>query len=225
MQHAVTQIREAIIDGRFGPGARLVELELARTLGLSRGPVREALRELSREGLVELRANRGAIVTSITSEDIIEVYAVRSTLGSLALRVLLSAGPPAPEVLRRFEKLAAKTRTAARRSQAAMVEADLAFQRAFADETSLPRLTRQFDESTAEVRTFVNRLKIEYPNVEQILDDHSRLIEALRRGDLATADRTWRERFLRSVQEFVSLLPDGVDSKPSTRALLAVLNG
>jgi DNA-binding GntR family transcriptional regulator len=224
MRHAAREIREAIISGRLDPGARLVEQDLARTLNLSRGPVREALRELSREGLVELRPNRGATVTRITPDNVVEVYAIRNALGSLVLRVLLIDGPPAPETLARLESLAARARAAAKRSQAAMIEADLAFQRALVEETGLPRLVRQFVESSAEIRTFVSRLRIEYPDRDRILEDHDRLIEALRRCDLAAAERTWRGRFRRSAQEFLSMLPDADEPKPSTRALLAALS-
>ncbi len=223
LQHAVRQIREAIISGQLAPGTRLVENDLAATLNLSRGPVREALRELSREGLVELRPNRGAVVPSISTDNVVEVYAIRNALGPLVLQVLLSDGPAAPETVARLEKLAASARTAAKRSQAAMVEADLAFQRALVEEAGLPRLVKQFVESSAEIRTFVNRLRILYPDRDQILEDHDALIDALRCGDISAAERTWRGRFRRSAQEFLSMLPDRDESKPSTRALLAAL--
>ena len=79
------RIREAILDGTLRPGDRLVEADIAAELGVSRGPVREGIRLLAAEGIVVLRRNRGALVTSPTFEDVLEVYILRLDLGLLAL--------------------------------------------------------------------------------------------------------------------------------------------
>ena len=87
--HAAAQIRDAIVAGSLRPGERLVEKQLTEQLGMSRHPVREALRILSREGFVEMRLNRGALVAELDAESILEVYEIRSALGDMALRHLL----------------------------------------------------------------------------------------------------------------------------------------
>ena len=79
------RIRDAILDGAMRPGDRLVEADIAAELGVSRGPVREGIRLLAGEGLVMLRRNRGAVVTSPTFEDVLEVYVLRLSLGLLAI--------------------------------------------------------------------------------------------------------------------------------------------
>src|SRR5215207_11434 len=71
------RIREAIFDGAFPPGAPLREVELAANLDVSRGPVREALVKLEREGLVQLRWHRGASVTTLSGADAEELYTLR----------------------------------------------------------------------------------------------------------------------------------------------------
>jgi GntR family transcriptional regulator, trigonelline degradation regulator len=224
--HAVEQIRAAIVSGRLAPGTRLIEVELAQQLGLSRGPVREALRELSRQRLVALRPNRGAVVASISEEDVIEVYALRASLGMLALRALVADGPAPAAALERLEQLARRAAAqAGRRRQAALVEADLAFQLALAEESGLPRVAERFRELTAEVQMFVNALQIRYTDVEQILREHAALIEALRAGSLPDAEQLWLLRFRRSAQEFIELLPEPHELAPAARALLAVLEG
>jgi len=78
--HAAELIRDAITDGRLEPGARLKEEQLARDLGLSRTPVREALQRLSNEGLVEIVPNRGAFVRSYEPDDLDELYDLRALL-------------------------------------------------------------------------------------------------------------------------------------------------
>jgi len=83
---ATELIREAIIDGRLAPGTRLKEEELARELGISRTPVREALLLLQAEGLVEATPNRGATVRSHTAEDLDDLYQLRALLEGHAAR-------------------------------------------------------------------------------------------------------------------------------------------
>ena len=83
---AYAALRAGILDGRYGPGARLGEIEVAAELGLSRTPVREALRRLGSEGLVENLPNRGARVRSWSADDLDESYEVRAVLEGLGAR-------------------------------------------------------------------------------------------------------------------------------------------
>jgi DNA-binding GntR family transcriptional regulator len=76
----VSVLRNAIVRGDFKPRERLVQSTLAEQLGVSRMPIREALRKLESEGLVSIEPHRGAIVNSISIEDIEEVYGLRSQL-------------------------------------------------------------------------------------------------------------------------------------------------
>lgn len=73
-------VRDAIAEGELWPNQRLVEAELAEKLGVSRTPVREAIRELSRLGLVKTIRNRGAFVLPVDSKELREIYATRSVL-------------------------------------------------------------------------------------------------------------------------------------------------
>lgn len=79
-----SHIREAIIDGRYGPGARLGEVEIAELTRTSRTPVREALRQLEMEGLVEVLPHRGARVYEWSAEDLEEIYDLRMVLEAMA---------------------------------------------------------------------------------------------------------------------------------------------
>lgn len=84
------RLREAIIAGELRPGDKLVETELADRFGVSRGPIREALRELSREGLAVDLPRRGTIVSAATLGDLIEVYDVREALERLAVTLAIN---------------------------------------------------------------------------------------------------------------------------------------
>lgn len=81
---AYHHIRQRILNGSYEPGARLKEDEIARSLGISRTPVRDALRRLSGEGIVLFALNQGARVSSWTADDMEEITALRATLESFA---------------------------------------------------------------------------------------------------------------------------------------------
>ncbi|NIP43165.1 MAG: GntR family transcriptional regulator, partial [Aliifodinibius sp.] len=84
--YAANKLREAILLDIIKPGQRLIEQELAESMETSRGPVRDALKILETEGLVTREPHRGAFVTELKQEDVIEIYTLREVLERLALR-------------------------------------------------------------------------------------------------------------------------------------------
>src|SRR3977135_4493649 len=97
----VTELRQAILSGQLKPGERLVEGRLADELGVSRNPVREAIRVLASEGLIEVTARRGAAVISMSDEEARETIEVRALLEGQTAR--LAARRRDEDVLRRIE--------------------------------------------------------------------------------------------------------------------------
>ena len=84
-ENVVDEIRMKILNREYEPGMRIVEQNLSDELGVSRGPIREALRQLEQEGLVEYARHVGCSVKQITLEDIYEIYLLRSTYENLAV--------------------------------------------------------------------------------------------------------------------------------------------
>ena len=84
-----SSIREAILGGRLAPGERLREESLAKTLNVSRGPVRTAILQLQREGLVSVRRNYGTFVAHLSQEDLDEVYSLRLAIERLAVQLAI----------------------------------------------------------------------------------------------------------------------------------------
>jgi len=74
------RLRDAILSGELGPGTKLIETDLAEGFGTSRGPVRQAIRELMGAGLVVELPRRGTVVSTMTARDLAEVYAIREAL-------------------------------------------------------------------------------------------------------------------------------------------------
>ena len=85
----IDNLRQAIIDRRFLPGQRLIERELVELTGVSRTSIREALRELTAEGLVTSVPNKGNVVTQVSSKEAEQLYQVRSALEGLAGRIFV----------------------------------------------------------------------------------------------------------------------------------------
>ena len=85
-ENVVDEIRMKILNREYEPGMRIVEQNLSDELGVSRGPIREALRQLEQEGLVEYVRNVGCSVKQVTLEDVYEIYLLRATYEQLAVR-------------------------------------------------------------------------------------------------------------------------------------------
>jgi DNA-binding GntR family transcriptional regulator len=94
---AYEEIRQAIVEGRYHAGQRLVEKNLAEEFQVSRTPVREALRALESEGLILSLPNKGAVVRSLSTQDVYDIYDLRVRLESLAAE--RAARDPRPDQL------------------------------------------------------------------------------------------------------------------------------
>lgn len=89
-QQVFGMMRAAIISGRFRPGQRLIEKDLCGLMGVSRPSVREALRHLESEGLIETIANRGPVVARLSRSDAVSIYQVRGALEALATKLFVT---------------------------------------------------------------------------------------------------------------------------------------
>ena len=86
-QRVYAHLRAEILEGRLEPGAELAEVALSEQLGVSRGPIREAIGRLASEGLVTVRPRRGAVVRSLSKEEFLELYQVREALERMAMQL------------------------------------------------------------------------------------------------------------------------------------------
>lgn len=93
-EQVAAKVGNRIVAGELAPGARIGEQELADEFGLSRGPVREAIRILEREGLVQVLPRRGAIVTQLSPTELREVFEIRAGLFDIAVRKVIQERPP-----------------------------------------------------------------------------------------------------------------------------------
>ncbi|WP_344679469.1 GntR family transcriptional regulator [Saccharopolyspora taberi] len=199
-------VREALASGQFKPGERVKEAPLANRLGVSRGPVREALRVLAEEGMLERLPNRGAAVPDVTATNVLDLYAVRAYLGGLLMRrtALLPRS-----ALRPVSTALAEVRVVAGHGDHARIgEADLVFQDAIARTARLPQAGRVFERLTMRLRMFNAILQLDWAEaVDLIAREDIGLYEAIRGGDANEAARRWRVKVERSVRYMVAQLP------------------
>jgi DNA-binding GntR family transcriptional regulator len=207
---AVDALRDAILDGRLKPGQRLKEIPLAEQLGVSRGPIRDALRLLERDGLIDVIPNRGAVVPEVHALDVLEVYALRASLGSLALqKLMLENRFPDDELERALRRLRNAVEHADPRRAA---DADLGYQSAIIAGSGLLRVTREFERLTWQVRSFMTGLDISYEDkLPRILAEVEALHAAIAARRARDAEALWREKYERWVRNLVELLPETFD--------------
>jgi DNA-binding GntR family transcriptional regulator len=208
-QFAAEQIRKAIIAGQFKPGDRLVEQQLTDMLNVSRHPVREALRLLAREGFVEIQRNRGASVSAVDADSVVDVYNLRMALGRIALdHLLMVPGRLSANMLRRLEKLSESSiKFATFVDQSQTVQNDLEFQQTIIDATGLQRTMRYFSELTGDVRRFNNLLSVVYTDRKGDAKKYIvKLFEAIRDGDLDEAQRIWQAKFHKAMDRYLTLI-------------------
>jgi DNA-binding GntR family transcriptional regulator len=125
-ERLAAEIADAVLNGEFAPGARLDEQKLADRFGVSRTPVREALRQLGTSGLIELKPHRGATVTKVTSAKLEEMFGAMAEIEATCAR--LAAISMTPIERRRLETLHDRMGAmAAAGDDAAYIEANLVF--------------------------------------------------------------------------------------------------
>ncbi len=93
-EQVAAKVGDRIIGGHLAPGARIGEQDLADEFAISRGPVREAIRILEREGLVAVLPRRGAVVTSLSARELLELFEIRAGLFEIVVRKVAAARPP-----------------------------------------------------------------------------------------------------------------------------------
>lgn len=186
---AVTNaLREAILDGALQPSAWLREDELARTLQVSRTPVREALRRLADEGLVVKTAHQGTVVAGLSLEDILALYVVRENLEGVAGR--LAAVRCTPQLLAGLEAAQERmSRAVARGDAAELGRENLEFHRLLRTAAGNPYLERFLTQVEHAVRRLPVNTFVKPGRAEAVLAEHRAIIEAIRSrdGDAAEA--------------------------------------
>ncbi len=180
--YAVRAIRDEILSHPSYFGTRLDQRKLASRLGVSVIPVREALRVLETEGLVRIYPHRGAYVTTLSEDELRQIFLIREALDPIVAEA--AARHISAEALTELEEILAATAVATKeRDFAAVHRLNRAFHLRFYQEAGMPILVRTIA-SVRDRYTVYARLVIEVPEyAERSLAEHREIFEACRRGD------------------------------------------
>lgn len=199
-------------SGRLRGGERITESFLTRATHASRGQVRDALKSLASDGLVDLQPGRGAIVPTPTVHDVLETYSVRRSLGVL---IVTSAADWRPGALAPVLEVLDELRTVAqRRDTWATGESDLDFQDALAATTSLRRVPAMFRRMTIQLRLFISVMGLNYAySIDDIVTDDHAIFDAIKQRNAATARSRWEQKMDAAVTYMVRQRDSGTWSR------------
>jgi DNA-binding GntR family transcriptional regulator len=186
-QEAVlTELRRWIATGRLQPGEQIVQDTLALELGVSRVPLREALKILEGEGQVSYVAHRGYFVTELSLSDLLEVYRIRELLETEAVRRAVPL--MTTEDVDRFEEAAADVRRAAEAVDVpAMSTSNRRFHFALIGACAMPRLIRVLHVLWDSTEVYRSVYFTDDVNKDRVLEEHDELVAAVKAGDADAA--------------------------------------
>ena len=187
-------ILQRIVEGSLEPGSRIVETRIAQELGVSQGPVREALRDLEQLGCVVHEPNRGCSVRDFSLEELVEAFPVRAALEALAAR--LAAERITKAELAELEQLLERMTKAARRGDAHdQSQANASFHATIVRAARNRTLERQWQMLEPYSRTY---LTVSRPGIDLVFlsDRHVPILNALRRRDPAAAAEAMQEHLM-----------------------------
>ncbi len=199
-------LRRSIIAGNFQPGHHLAEGSLAQQLGVSRAPVREAMMQLEREGLLTFDKRGAAFVKEFTADDLEEIYSLRLTLETMAARLACAEVPE--EVVTRIEENIEKTRSAKLLLDLTLL--DVEFHDLIVQASTHQRLLSAWSSLRHQIEVWLARMqsRLEAPiekTREATVAHHRGILKALRSGKEERAVTVvrehiegWRRQFPRS---------------------------
>jgi DNA-binding GntR family transcriptional regulator len=197
-------LREAILSGAFSPGEHLRQEALATAIGVSRLPVRAALLKLDAEGLVEFSPHRGAVVQTLSHDEIVEIYELRNLLETYALRKSMTRMTPAR--VERLRKLAAQLDAEAEGDP--FLEVRVRFYRELYDADKAPRLIDLIEGLRSSVGRYLLGWRVSDGKGH---GHHGVLVEHVASGDVDKAE-AWLRKHLEEVSAGVdSILHGDVD--------------
>ncbi len=205
------KLRQAISHGELRAGTQLGEAELARRLGVSRGPLREGLQRLTQEGLLVSIRNRGVFVIEMTPENVLDMYVARGAIERAAANQIFAHDPV--DAGRQLGEVIDQMAGAAAYGDAVGVSnADIAFHQILVALARSPRLVRMHKTLLTETQMCIHALEQTYAHVDDRVDEHRAIADAFAAGDPDLTDRL----LLAHMDDAVVRLTTGVPAQGSS---------
>jgi DNA-binding GntR family transcriptional regulator len=203
--HVLRQLRSAILDGVFKPGERLNESEIARQMGISRGPVREAILALEQEGLAKTEHWRGSYVVELDAQSFQELIELRILLETHAARVATEKCTPAD--LGRLDKVIQQMRTASQSDDIEnVVDQDLNFHRTICQLSGNQLLAQMWEQIAGRLRLAILLSIEEGYDAAGMVETHPPVLEAMQAGQADLAAQRLNERTWEAAERIIAIL-------------------
>ncbi|MDU2197656.1 MAG: GntR family transcriptional regulator [Peptostreptococcaceae bacterium] len=192
-------LREAILEGKLKPGQRLMEVQLAEQLGVSRTPVREAIRKLELEGLVVMLPRKGAYVANMSLKDVIDVLEVRASLEGLSAS--LAAERISDIDLKRLKKIAEEFKESTINADIeTLLKKDVEFHECIFKAANNKKLTQVINSLWEQVYRFRVTYISDYDSSLSIVEEHKNILSAIEKGDCELAKKYATEHIEKAEQ-------------------------
>lgn len=202
------QLREAIARGRIKPGQQLTEAEFSRQFGVSRGLLREGMQRLTQEGLLVSRRNRGIFVAEFTADDVFDIYTSRIAIERGACLKVIDVTGRTEEMYAALTQLTDELEALSSAGESeswAAIDLDIAFHERLVQEAESPRLNRMYDTLATETRMCISSLEGPSFPLEQRIEEHRKIAEAIRAKDVPALHRLLAEHMDHAVAEITRL--------------------
>lgn len=192
MSQALQEIREAIRKGKLKPGDRLVEMQLAKEMRISRFPIREALRYLEKEGLVETKPFKGTYVAKLTERDMEELYSLRSAIEAFAVRILIKHIDA--EKIKKLESIFQSMQQASKNEDLdKLISEDFRFHQTICELSDHRKLLEVWLTLENQLRVFLTIEKQLFGNSAQFVKSHIPILEAIQERKIRPAQKAIRD--------------------------------
>lgn len=180
------ELKMQILTGAIVPGTRMMEVELAKEIGVSRTPIREAIRKLEKEGLVTIEPRRGAYASQISTKDMVEILEVRQNMEGLA--AYFAASRMKPDQLAELKAASDKYNTAvATGNMEDMIKYDTDFHHIIVESCNNKILVQMIEQLQELVLRFRYIYYDNFRRAENMPEEHKAILEAISRGDADSA--------------------------------------
>lgn len=204
-------LSEAIILGELQPGERLMETKLADELGVSRTPVREAIKKLEQEGLVKMTARKGAEVAPINAEDLQEVLEIRKAMETLAVELACNNATK-DDIKRLRDANAAISKAIKTKDVEDIMDKDLKFHEAIQTVSRSKRLQKMLDQLRAHIYRYRYAYIRDMKNKETIVEEHTKIIDCIEEKNVRAA-RKEVELHIEAQEKFIMNVLQGIDKE------------
>lgn len=203
-------LREAIIAGELKPGERLMEVQLAEEMGVSRTPVREAIRKLELEGLVVMIPRKGAYVAGLSLKDAADVFEIRESLEGLA--AALAADRITDEELEAMEKILVEIHESAESGDVeAIIKQDAEFHQVLFAATRNDRLAQMINNLKEQIDRFRVQSFTNPARIKSILQEHRRIVNAIKERDADKAEKLAKDHIEKVENNIMNILRKQMD--------------